>query len=115
MSSPSFVEKHWSDDAPIDTDSETIGGFDGGRRSYVSVDTEASAEQVSSSEQDEPQTLQVRDRGPASLESQRYYHLVHADDMTPSQQPCCSRHINCLLYTSPSPRDVEESRMPSSA
>ena len=31
-----------------------------------------------------------------------------------------SRHINkwganCLLYTSPSPRDVEESRMPSSA
>ena len=26
-----------------------------------------------------------------------------------------SRHIGCLLYTSPSPRDVEESRMPSSA
>ena len=25
------------------------------------------------------------------------------------------KHINCLLYTSPSPRDVEESRMPSSA
>ena len=24
-------------------------------------------------------------------------------------------HNNCLLYTSPSPRDVEESRMPSSA
>ena len=24
-------------------------------------------------------------------------------------------HIGCLLYTSPSPRDVEESRMPSSA
>ena len=24
-------------------------------------------------------------------------------------------HICCLLYTSPSPRDVEESRMPSSA
>ena len=24
-------------------------------------------------------------------------------------------HTNCLLYTSPSPRDVEESRMPSSA
>ena len=23
--------------------------------------------------------------------------------------------LNCLLYTSPSPRDVEESRMPSSA
>ena len=25
------------------------------------------------------------------------------------------RYISCLLYTSPSPRDVEESRMPSSA
>ena len=25
------------------------------------------------------------------------------------------RHGDCLLYTSPSPRDVEESRMPSSA
>ena len=25
------------------------------------------------------------------------------------------KSINCLLYTSPSPRDVEESRMPSSA
>ena len=24
-------------------------------------------------------------------------------------------NLNCLLYTSPSPRDVEESRMPSSA
>ena len=24
-------------------------------------------------------------------------------------------HASCLLYTSPSPRDVEESRMPSSA
>ena len=26
-----------------------------------------------------------------------------------------NNHKNCLLYTSPSPRDVEESRMPSSA
>ena len=26
-----------------------------------------------------------------------------------------TKHKNCLLYTSPSPRDVEESRMPSSA
>ena len=25
------------------------------------------------------------------------------------------KYCNCLLYTSPSPRDVEESRMPSSA
>ena len=26
-----------------------------------------------------------------------------------------ARSMDCLLYTSPSPRDVEESRMPSSA
>ena len=26
-----------------------------------------------------------------------------------------TQYIDCLLYTSPSPRDVEESRMPSSA
>ena len=26
-----------------------------------------------------------------------------------------AKFLNCLLYTSPSPRDVEESRMPSSA
>ena len=28
---------------------------------------------------------------------------------------CVSYYRGCLLYTSPSPRDVEESRMPSSA
>ena len=31
-----------------------------------------------------------------------------------TEKPFVSKHI-CLLYTSPSPRDVEESRMPSSA
>ena len=29
--------------------------------------------------------------------------------------PICGILMGCLLYTSPSPRDVEESRMPSSA
>ena len=35
-----------------------------------------------------------------------------------SSQRCVragGKHNDCLLYTSPSPRDVEESRMPSSA
>ena len=32
-----------------------------------------------------------------------------------STKACWFRHLGCLLYTSPSPRDVEESRMPSSA
>ena len=36
-----------------------------------------------------------------------------SDNATPPQETAPSN--SCLLYTSPSPRDVEESRMPSSA
>ena len=32
-----------------------------------------------------------------------------------SRTPDIQDYVVCLLYTSPSPRDVEESRMPSSA
>ena len=32
-----------------------------------------------------------------------------------TERETAPRHEVCLLYTSPSPRDVEESRMPSSA
>ena len=39
---------------------------------------------------------------------------IRVIDMTHNQAgPACAQI--CLLYTSPSPRDVEESRMPSSA
>ena len=31
------------------------------------------------------------------------------------KEAVCDKLYSCLLYTSPSPRDVEESRMPSSA
>ena len=42
--------------------------------------------------------------------------LLHPDHcLTESQVADIAHDINCLLYTSPSPRDVEESRMPSSA
>ena len=34
-------------------------------------------------------------------------YKMYADDI--------AHNVSCLLYTSPSPRDVEESRMPSSA
>ena len=36
-------------------------------------------------------------------------------DVITLQQPPDTKASGCLLYTSPSPRDVEESRMPSSA
>ena len=40
-------------------------------------------------------------------------HIWKWDDWSESNVPLGT--ITCLLYTSPSPRDVEESRMPSSA
>ena len=33
----------------------------------------------------------------------------------PIPTACIGKDVSCLLYTSPSPRDVEEPRMPSSA
>ena len=36
-------------------------------------------------------------------------------DEVPGKPPADIVLMDCLLYTSPSPRDVEESRMPSSA
>ena len=35
--------------------------------------------------------------------------------INPKKFAALAEQKNCLLYTSPSPRDVEESRMPSSA
>ena len=40
--------------------------------------------------------------------------LICADN-TGAKKIECIKVLGCLLYTSPSPRDVEESRMPSSA
>ena len=40
---------------------------------------------------------------------------VIMDVVTPEQAKIAEDAGACLLYTSPSPRDVEESRMPSSA
>ena len=68
------------------------------------------------------------------LELSALYRILHMYGMTDLANQCagarsaedknCSfvhpygmfyEEITCLLYTSPSPRDVEESRMPSSA
>ena len=42
----------------------------------------------------------------------KYFKEVSANK---NAKPIRYRYRGCLLYTSPSPRDVEESRMPSSA
>ena len=41
--------------------------------------------------------------------------LNHVAIAVPDLSAAAEQYRACLLYTSPSPRDVEESRMPSSA
>ena len=41
--------------------------------------------------------------------------ILNHEDKRESEEPLKNKTSVCLLYTSPSPRDVEESRMPSSA
>ena len=45
----------------------------------------------------------------------RYDHKLDAQGRVPLPAKWRPEDPSCLLYTSPSPRDVEESRMPSSA
>ena len=51
------------------------------------------------------------------LENNDVYHgvTVHFVDNTLDGGPICAQSKFCLLYTSPSPRDISGSRMPSSA
>ena len=44
-------------------------------------------------------------------------HVFVCENKRDSGHPreCCYNKSNCLLYTSPSPRDRQKSRMPSSA
>ena len=50
-----------------------------------------------------------------SMMSSYYYHYSPSFKYSVGAEYINDRYYNCLLYTSPSPRDVEESRMPSSA
>ena len=57
-----------------------------------------------------------RGRGPGGyLVSRRYSNKHHHHTYSLSRATAGEWSTICLLYTSPSPRDVEESRMPSSA
>ena len=42
-------------------------------------------------------------------------HILHAIATDPKAQEISGHTLVCLLYTSPSPRDKRQSRMPSSA
>ena len=51
-----------------------------------------------------------------TLAPRRKTHQIKVGDvLVGGDAPISVQSMTCLLYTSPSPRDVEESRMPSSA
>ena len=52
---------------------------------------------------------------PTHAETILKYHNVRNNDPLELVYSMLNEYNDCLLYTSPSPRDVEESRMPSSA
>ena len=54
-------------------------------------------------------------RGPGIFLAQFLAAEAPFDTLANQARWAASLGYNCLLYTSPSPRDVEESRMPSSA
>ena len=54
--------------------------------------------------------------GGVALPNQTFYCQSHfLGQVRAIWEAHCTENAGCLLYTSPSPRDVEESRMPSSA
>ena len=47
--------------------------------------------------------------------SEKIYIIIDSEALTKEQEKIGDKVANCLLYTSPSPRDRTRSRMPSSA
>ena len=43
------------------------------------------------------------------------YEVIDIPEIERYERPDVAQSLDCLLYTSPSPRDAHESRMPSSA
>ena len=67
-----------------------------------------------------PKLLSDNESGYLSVELAEYLNdrnmkHVRSRPLHPQTQGKIEQYHSCLLYTSPSPRDVEESRMPSSA
>ena len=76
--------------------------------------------EVHSAYEDVTTTTSVEDTAPASVEDPVNPQPLDFETMSKLDLETFGRTIgieldSCLLYTSPSPRDVEESRMPSSA
>ena len=58
----------------------------------------------------------IRDQFPVLAREINGYPLAYLDNAASAQKPTAVMDaMNCLLYTSPSPRDRTRSRMPSSA
>ena len=51
----------------------------------------------------------------AELFASQYVHVREVEELIKKPDPKVALELNCLLYTSPSPRDLSTSRMPSSA
>ena len=57
----------------------------------------------------------IQPKKTGELKKPDLYDVGCAGKITSFNETDDGRYLICLLYTSPSPRDVEESRMPSSA
>ena len=64
-------------------------------------------------EGDTPTSKLIYDKSINALNEGKTFYTYQ--NGTPKLRSEITKYMNCLLYTSPSPRDVEESRMPSSA
>ena len=57
----------------------------------------------------------VQDRSNSGAGAKLYIESVDSDNSTALIHAIGGKYYTCLLYTSPSPRDLSTSRMPSSA
>ena len=53
--------------------------------------------------------------GPRNLSTAMMRSFENREDTVVFDEPFYAHYLSCLLYTSPSPRDRQKSRMPSSA
>ena len=92
---------------------ETVAGLAYGARVRVvrwTVEEEATKEEDEESEEEDDGTMDSD-----SEDAYGGYASSSSEDMVRRMKRLRTRPMGCLLYTSPSPRDKRQSRMPSSA